>query len=142
MKKRDDCIFCKIVMGEIPSTKIYEDENVLAFLDIHPINAGHTLVIPKEHYEFIGELPLPLCGPLFDAARKISVALRKAGFKCEAVNLHLADGSTAGQEIPHTHLHVIPRFKGDGAGFRFPPGRRQPDVEELKKTAETIKANL
>jgi histidine triad (HIT) family protein len=142
MKKRDDCIFCKIVAGEIPCSKVYEDDKVLAFLDIHPINPGHTLVIPKDHYEFIGEVPSELCGPLYDTARKITIAQRKCGFQCDAVNIHLADGAIAGQEIPHTHIHIIPRFKGDGAGYRIPPGRKDPEGAELNEIAGAIKSCL
>jgi len=142
MKKRDDCIFCKIVAGDIPCAKVYEDEHVLAFLDIFPINPGHTLVIPKEHYEFVTELPSSLTGPIFDGARKIVSAIRKSDLKCDAVNLHLADGEIAGQEIPHTHLHIIPRIKGDGAGYKVPAGRQKPDNNELERIAKSIKAGF
>ena len=142
MKKRDDCIFCKIVAGEIPCSKVYEDEHVLAFLDIFPINPGHTLVIPKEHYEFVVELPSSLTGPIFDTARKIVSAIQKSDLKCDAVNLHLADGQVAGQEIPHVHLHIIPRIKGDGAGYKFPGGRQKPESSELEKVAKSIKMSF
>lgn len=141
MKRREDCIFCKIVAGEIPCVKIYEDELVLAFLDIFPINAGHTLVIPKEHYELIAELPSNLTGPIYDAARKVVAAIRKSDLKCDGVNLHLADGEAAGQEIPHTHLHIIPRIKGDGAGYRF-TSRGKAESAELEKVAFSIKSCL
>ena len=138
----DNCIFCKIIKGEIPSTKLYEDDNVLVFLDINPINPGHALVIPKEHFEFLGEMKPEYGEPMWETGRRIADALRKADIKCEGVNFHLADGSSSGQEVPHVHLHVIPRFVGDGAGYKFPPGRTKPDDDEWNRVAESIRSNV
>ncbi len=109
----DGCIFCKIAVGEIPSIKIYEDDLVLAFLDIGPINFGHTLVIPKEHHESSSTIPEQTAGRMFHIGSRIGIALRRE-LDYEAFNLHLADGTAAGQVVLHAHLHVIPRGVEDG----------------------------
>lgn len=110
-----NCIFCKIAAGEIPAVKIYEDELVLAFLDIGPINFGHTLVIPKEHHESSSTIPEATAGRMFHIGSRIGIALRRE-LDYDAFNLHLADGTAAGQVVPHAHLHVVPR----GRRRRFP----------------------
>lgn len=108
-----ECIFCKIIAGEIPSVKVYEDELVYAFLDIGPINPGHVLVIPKEHHESSATIPEETAGRMFRVGSRIGVALRRE-FDWDAFNLHLADGTAAGQVVMHAHLHVIPRGVEDG----------------------------
>ena len=137
-----DCIFCKIIDGELPSTKLYEDDNVLCFLDINPINPGHALVIPKVHSEFLSEMSPDYAHPMWEAGRKISAALRNADIKCEGINFLLADGSAAGQEVPHVHLHVIPRFQNDNSGFNFPSDRKAPEKDEWTRIAESIRKNV
>ena len=108
-----ECIFCKIIAGEIPAVKVYEDELVLAFFDIAPINFGHTLVIPKEHHESSATIPEAAAGRMFRIGSRIGTALRRA-MDYEAFNLHLADGAAAGQVVMHAHLHVVPRGVEDG----------------------------
>ena len=108
-----ECIFCKIVAGEIPAVKVYEDELVFAFLDIGPINPGHMLVIPKEHHESSATIPEATAGRMFRVGARIGTALRRA-LDYEAFNLHLADGTAAGQVVMHAHLHVVPRGVEDG----------------------------
>lgn len=108
-----ECIFCKIISGTIPSVKIYEDDLVLAFLDISPINFGHTLVIPKEHHSSAATIPEPTAGRMFHIGARIGVALKRR-LNYDAFNLHLADGSAAGQVVMHAHLHVVPRGVSDG----------------------------
>ena len=108
-----DCIFCRIVSGEIPSRKIYEDEDILAFLDIQPISRGHLLVIPKEHCDDLSGLPDRLISPLFLTVRRLSAAVTKA-LKADGMNVITNKGFAAGQLIFHAHVHVIPRFTGDG----------------------------
>jgi histidine triad (HIT) family protein len=139
-----ECVFCKIVSGEFESSNIYEDEDMLAFMDIHPVNKGHILVIPKKHIELISELDEKTSGKMFVLAGKINSALRKSGVKTEGVNYFLADGEAAGQEVFHTHLHVFPRFKKDGFGLKFPEGYRVdlPERNELDILAESIRNNL
>ncbi len=108
-----DCIFCSIAAGKIPSVKIYEDELVYAFLDIGPINSGHTLVIPKEHHQSCATVPEHIAGRMFRVGSAVGTALRReCGY--EAFNLHLADGTAAGQVVMHAHLHVVPRGIDDG----------------------------
>ncbi len=116
-----DCIFCKIVRREAPASVISEDDLTMAILDIRPINPGHALVVPKVHSAVLADLPPALGGKVFERAMAVASALRRSGIRCEAVNLHLADGEEAGQEVDHVHIHVIPRFRGDGFGFRAGP---------------------
>jgi histidine triad (HIT) family protein len=111
-----ECIFCKIIKSEIPSAKVYEDELVYAFLDISPINHGHVLVIPKEHHESSATIPEAVAGRMFRVASRVGVALKRK-FDWDAFNLHLADGTAAGQVVNHAHLHVVPRGVEDG--FRW-----------------------
>lgn len=108
------CVFCRIVEGELPASVAYEDEIVLAFLDIHPITPGHVLVIPKFHAESLVDLPEHDARHMMYVGQMVDKALRASSFQCEGVNLFLADGRAAGQEVDHVHLHVFPRFSGDG----------------------------
>lgn len=132
-----ECIFCKIVRGEIPSFKIYEDELVYAFLDIGPINFGHVLVIPKEHHESSATILEETAGRMFRIGARIGVA-QKRELECEAFNLHLADGTAAGQVVMHAHLHVIPRGVEDGFHWnwrqlRYPEGKAAECAEKLAR---------
>ncbi len=139
-----DCIFCEIIHNNIPSSKILEDHICIAILDIQPVNKGHILIIPKEHHKLIIDYPEEILSHVFNIAQKINRALRKTEIKCEAVNYLLADGETAGQEIFHTHLHVIPRYQDDGFGLRFSKKylSEKPDRSELDNTADLIKHYL
>ena len=114
-----DCIFCKIIKGELPCFKVYEDEICIAFLDIHPINTGHTLVIPKRHVARSFELKDDEAGHLFKIAKNLYTALRKTDVKSEGANFFLSDGKVAGQEVEHAHLHFVPRFSGDHQSLGF-----------------------
>lgn len=133
------CIFCKIIAGEIPAAKIYEDELVLAFLDIGPINFGHTLVIPKEHHESSATIPEATAGRMFRVGSRIGIALKRK-FEYEAFNLHLADGTAAGQVVMHAHLHVVPRGVEDG--FRWNWRQLSYKEGELKEFAEELSARV
>jgi histidine triad (HIT) family protein len=138
-----DCIFCKIVKGEIPSSKVYEDDLVLAILDIKPVNPGHALVISKEHQKYISDLDDKISARIISVANRINEAIRKSEIKREDINYFLADGETAGQEIPHVHLHIIPRFKNDGFGLKFPKEYgKMISGEELEESASDIKKHL
>ncbi|MFP3945585.1 MAG: HIT family protein [Archaeoglobaceae archaeon] len=110
-----DCIFCKIVKGEIPAESIYETENSIAFLDINPRSPGHTLVIPKEHVESLKDLEDDLVTDVFKATREVMNRLNKV-LNPDGFNVGINDGSAAGQEIPHLHVNIFPRFSGDGGG--------------------------
>ncbi len=108
-----DCIFCKIAAGELPCYKVYEDDKILAFLDIHPINKGHTLIIPKEHYESSLGTPDELLKYIVVVAKKIALAVMKTtgALGC---NIGINNGEASGQLVFHTHWHVMPRFANDG----------------------------
>ena len=111
--KMEECIFCKIIKGEIPCSKIYEDEKAMAFLDIAPINKGHALVIPKEHHETFEELPDELSKYLIEIVKKISIAVKKAT-NADGYNIGMNVGKAAGQLVFHAHWHIMPRFNDDG----------------------------
>jgi histidine triad (HIT) family protein len=107
-----NCIFCKIIAEEIPSVKLYEDELVYAFMDIAPINYGHTLVIPKEHHTSVATIPENVAGRMFLVGSRLGVAMRRA-LDADGFNLHLSDGTVAGQVVMHAHLHIVPRWTDD-----------------------------
>jgi histidine triad (HIT) family protein len=112
----------------------------MAFMDIHPINPGHVLVIPKMHARYLSELEPEIGGYTFKVVMRVSRAVRNSGVKCDGVNIYVADGEAAAQEIPHVHLHVIPRYFGDGLRLRFRPAYGSlPDEKELEKIAERIR---
>jgi len=116
------CIFCKIVGGQIPSERVYEDERVVAFLDINPIAPGHTLVVPREHCEGLLEAPDEVLWAILAAAPKVARAAMEAAGG-EGFNFFQFDGSCAGQEVMHLHFHIIPRRPGDGVSYRWQQGR-------------------
>jgi len=139
----DDCVFCRIVNGIEPASIVYSDDEVLAFMDTTPVNPGHLLVIPKAHAAQLSELDPETGGHMFKVAMRIAEALRRSGIRCEGVNLFLADGEAAFQDVFHVHLHVIPRFGGDGFGLRFGPNYgSRPDREELDEIAEKIRSAM
>lgn len=133
-----DCIFCKIIRGEIPSYKVYEDEKTLAFLDINPVNAGHTLVIPKNHAHNIFDISPEDWSAVTETARVLSIAIEKA-LNADGVNLAMNNREHAGQVVDHPHLHIIPRFKGDG--IKLMPQRKYGN-DEAEPTAAKIRAAL
>ena len=135
-----ECIFCRIARGKSPSTKIYENRNMLVFMDTKPITPGHMLIIPKKHVELLTELDDELVGELFMTAKKIAVALKKSKLKCRGVNYILADGSEAGQDVFHVHLHVIPRYRSDGFWLHMPAKyENETSREELEQVATKIR---
>ncbi len=135
------CVFCKIINRELPASIVYEDETCLGFLDIHPITEGHVLVIPKDHKERFTQLDSKVAGHLFQVGQKILKALEQSEVRSEGANLFLSDGAVAGQEVMHSHLHIAPRFKGDGqrVGFShsdpelFPRNRLDEIASKIKK---------
>jgi diadenosine tetraphosphate (Ap4A) HIT family hydrolase len=108
-----DCIFCSIVAGESPSSRVYEDDEVLAFMDIRPFSEGHTLVIPKQHSSGLEELPPQTGALVFQVAHRIARALRRSDLHVDGVNLVLSDGAAAMQTVFHVHIHAVPRRHGD-----------------------------
>lgn len=133
-----DCIFCKIVAGEIPADKVYEDDEYLAFLDIMPINPGHTLVIPKKHFKDMLDTPNEVLGEMIGIAKDIGAAIKK-GLDIPAFNLGINVGREAGQAVFHVHFHVIPRFEGDGHKMWSEGSYKE---TEAKAVAEKIKRQL
>lgn len=132
----NDCIFCKIIAGEVPCDKVYEDSEILAFLDISPINPGHTLVISKEHHETIMDVPSDTLHKIMDVAQKVakSLVVTKEG----GVNVFQNNKPAAGQVVPHIHFHVIPRHAGDGHAFTWKGNNYANDEskEEYRKCIE------
>ncbi len=139
----DDCIFCRILAGRAPATIVWRDEACTAFMDIQPVNPGHVLIVPNVHAAQLADLDEETAAHLMRLGHRLTAALRASGLRCEGVNLFLADGEAAMQEIFHVHLHVFPRFTGDGFGLRFGPHyRERPGREALAAAAERIRAVL
>lgn len=139
----DGCIFCEILAGRLPASVVLRDGRCAAFMDIQPINAGHVLVVPDEHAACLADLPVDTGAHMFRTAQKVASALYESGLDCEGVNLFLADGEAAGQEVFHVHLHVLPRFAGDGFGLRLGPDYEiRPEREELEETAKRIRDTM
>ncbi len=127
-----DCIFCKIAKKEVPAHLVYEDDKFLAFLDIRPLTKGHTLVIPKEHFRWVDDVPY--FGEYFEVAKKVGVALKK-GFSADWVSY-----LTLGLEVPHSHIHVIPRYQDDPHGEIVDLTKRENFSEEdMRKIAQKLK---
>ena len=145
-----ECVFCGILAGALPASTVYRDDLCCAFMDIQPVNPGHLLVIPLEHAASLSELNPETGSHMFAVAQRLAAALYQtdtgsagAGLRCEGVNLMLADGPVAGQEVFHVHMHVIPRFAEDGFGFRFGAGyARRPQRSDLDRAASEIRAAL
>ena len=126
-----NCIFCRIIAGEIPSVKVYEDELVLAFMDISPITFGHTLVIPKEHHTSTATIPEHIAGRMFRVGARIGVAMKR-GLDADGYNFHLSDGTTAGQVVMHSHLHIVPRWTDDGFHWNWRQLNYESDAAKME----------
>ncbi len=130
-----DCLFCKIIKREIPSTKIYEDRNIFVFLDINPVNIGHTLVVPKDHWENIYTTPTKILCEMMEIAKQLSIAIKTAT-KADGINIEMNNEKAAGQLVSHAHLHVVPRFGDDG--FTHWHGKRPYNEGEMQEVADKI----
>jgi histidine triad (HIT) family protein len=140
---QEECIFCKIALKKIKTNIIIENEKAMAFLDAYPLSKGHTLVIPKTHYSKIQELDENSSQSIFNLLWKITQPIEKAmGVNSSTIAIH--NGKEAGQEIPHVHIHIIPRNRGDGAGPVHSMFRNKPDVTsfDMSSLVEDIKKNL
>ena len=135
-----NCIFCKIAANEIPATTVYEDDEILVFMDIGPIIHGHALVIPKKHYDPVVETPDDLLGRMHQVAKRIARA-QMNGLGADGVNIMQNNGKAAGQEVPHLHIHVIPRFSDDGHHWNWNAGKYD-DFDEMKKLADKMRDSL
>ena len=136
----EECLFCAIVAGKIPAIKVFEDQNHLAFLDINPRNPGHTIVIPKRHYEAVLDMPEAEAGKLFEIVKRLSVNVRN-GTKADGISIIQNNYRTAGQAIPHIYFHIIPRFNTEGPAVleSILSVKKMPE-DVLNKIAESIKA--
>ena len=135
-----DCVFCRIAAGS-PASVVHHDHEVLAFMDTRPVNPGHVLVIPTRHYASLADVPESVAVRCFVVAQRVAAALRASGLRCEGINLFLADGEAAFQEVFHVHLHVFPRFAGDS--FRIDADwSTRPSREELDAVAKQVRGGL
>jgi histidine triad (HIT) family protein len=131
----EDCVFCAILEGELPSYDVYEDDQVLAFLDANPVAEGHTLVVPKAHRERLTDLTSEETAAVFDAAREVAGAV-EAAVEPDGYNLFQTNGAAAGQEVFHSHVHVVPRYEGDSVSLGFEAGNLEDD------RAEAVQADI
>jgi len=134
--RQEDCIFCKIIAGQIPATKVYEDEEVLAFLDVGPISDGHTLLIPKQHCDNVESCPAEILSKTTSRLGKIAKAV-KAAVGSEGYNVLCNNGRAAGQLVQHLHFHIIPRNTGDGVftqwpSYKYPQGKGEKIAEKIR----------
>jgi len=130
------CIFCKIIEGKSDAVIIYEDNNIIAFMDNNPFNLGHTLVIPKKHYKFFMDMSEKEAGKLFKIVNRIAKAIFLS-VKADGMNIGQSNGKSASQQIFHVHIHVIPRFNNDANNNLF-PSRKKPSNRVLQKTGNSI----
>ena len=139
----NNCIFCDIANIDGKASIVYQDEICTAFMDIKPVNPGHVLIIPNKHATYLEDLNPDIGSHIFKVAQRLSKSVRKSNVKSEGIDLFLADGEAAGQEVYHLHLHIIPRYKGDGFRFRFGPNYGNlPERSVLDELAQTIKRGL
>jgi histidine triad (HIT) family protein len=133
------CVFCRIVAGDADAAVVFDDEAFLAFLDVRPLFPGHTLVVPKAHHETLADLPVESVGPLFERARRLAAAMESA---LGAGGSFVALNNRVSQSVPHLHVHVVPRTKGDGLKGFFWPRTRYADEGEMASVAERLRGAL
>ena len=137
--EKNDCVFCKIIKGELPSSKVYESYNTLAFLDINPVNIGHTIVIPKKHFNNLYDTPEEFLCEMMKITKNLSIAIKSAT-KADGINLEMNNDRAAGQLVNHIHWHIVPRFEGDG--FTHWHGKRPYNEGEMSEVAEKIRKEI
>jgi len=135
----DDCIFCRIIAAEIPSFRLYEDDDTIAFMDINPANPGHALAVPKRHTPNLFEAPDDTLAATVATARRVARALHKT-LEPDGINLVQANGPGAAQSVFHLHMHLMPRYAGDGLAMNW--GINPGDMDEIKALSERIAANV
>jgi histidine triad (HIT) family protein len=131
-----DCVFCELIAGRGESSVVYEDETLVALMDLHPVNPGHVLLIPRRHAAAMADLDEETGAHAFRVAMRMQQAVRRSGVRCEGVNLFVADGEAAFQDVFHFHLHVIPRFQGDP--FKISADWKEAPRSELDRVATDI----
>lgn len=142
----EGCVFCRIALGEVKASVIYEDERYMAFMDVCPVNAGHALVIPKRHFENLYEIPEDEVADLFRLVKNVAISVKKA-VNASGITILQSNGEAASQSVPHLHVHVIPRFKGDIMSRAFltmmhSARKRTPQRQDLDRIADRIRDNL
>ena len=135
----DECLFCRIVSGEVPAVIVYEDDNSIAFLDHRPLFPGHTLLVPRQHVETLGDLPVKLVAPYFETAQLLSLAVESA---MDAEGTFVALNNRVSQSVPHLHVHVVPRRRKDGLKGFFWPRTKYKSDEEMQDVKRKITAAL
>jgi histidine triad (HIT) family protein len=140
--KIEDCVFCEIVAGTCAASIVHRDDHAVAFMDIAPVVDGHVLVIPTGHTPDLAGLTDAAGAHIFTLAKRVAAALRASGLPCEGINLFLADGAPAGQTVCHSHIHVIPRRRGDGLGFRHGTARGRASRLDLDEIAKRLSARV
>ena len=131
-----NCVFCALVAGEREASIVYEDERLLGFMDLHPVNPGHVLLVPKEHATAMADVDEDTGVHVFRIAMRMQQAIRRSDVRCEGINLFVADGEAAFQDVFHFHLHVIPRFEGDP--FKIEANWKEAPRSELDRAATSI----
>ncbi len=131
--KKEDCIFCRIANGEIPSRTIYEDQKFRVILDLNPATKGHSLILPKDHASSLYDLPDETAAAALVLAKKLASVLRDR-LGCDGLNVVQNNGEAAGQTVPHFHLHLIPRYENDGKILEWTPGKAtEEELDEIKE---------
>ena len=133
-----ECIFCQIIEGKVPASVVHRDDVVMAFMDIRPVNTGHVLVVPLRHFAEMSDMDEETGMRLFQVTMRVQKAVRASGVRCEGINLFLADGEAAFQEVFHVHMHIIPRFRGDSFKIKA-DWSRQPSRADLDDVAGKIR---
>ena len=142
-KNAKGCIFCDILSGIHPISEIYSDEVCVGLMTTEPVNSGHAMVIPRQHYPYLSDLPADVAGHIFKVGQKLAAAIRASELSCDGVNMFVADGKAAEQEVFHFHLHIYPRSKNDGFGFKYDDRHFQkPSRNELNRIAGLIREAL
>ncbi len=138
---KENCVFCEIINGKSPVSIVYEDDKIIVFPTTEPVNASHMLIVPKVHAPYLADLDEVTTLHVIKIARKISEAIRKSEYRSEGINWFLADGEAAEQEVFHFHLHVYPRFKDDGFGFKYDKSKNfiRTNRQNLDQVADDIK---
>lgn len=142
MTEAAPCIFCAIVEGKAPAAVVYRDDLCTAFMDIQPITPGHAVIVPNRHAARIVDVDTATAGHMMQVAQRLVAALRRSDLRCEGVNLWLGDGDPPIQQVPHAHLHVFPRHRGDGLQVRFSPDYQRRPRQELEDAARRLQAAL
>ena len=135
----NDCLFCKLAAGVGDASIVNEDDRTVTLMDIQPVNIGHMLVIPRAHATYLADLEPEEGAQMFRVAQEAAASLRSSNLRCEGVNFFLSDGEAAGQDVFHVHLHVFPRYGGDGFGLRLPPDLAVRPRSELYSAASALR---